>query len=81
MSRIQLRPSEIGLPATSLLVALDGSLFAEQAVVPAGRLAIRLGVPLRLWSAARTLAEAEEREPRIRRLAEVCGASWGGRRR
>jgi nucleotide-binding universal stress UspA family protein len=57
-------------------VALDGSLFAEGAIPPAGRLAAAIGAPLHLWSAAPTPAEAEGRRPRIRALADVCGASW-----
>lgn len=76
MSPIRLRVPETGLAVTSLLVALDGSLFAEGAVAPACGLAARLGLPLHLWSAAPTAAEAEDRRPRIRELADVCGASW-----
>ena len=76
MSRIEVRTPETRLPVPSVLVALDGSLFAERAVAPAGRLSTALGVPLLLWSGAGTPAEAEERRPRIRELAEACGASW-----
>ncbi|MEW6470878.1 MAG: universal stress protein [Actinomycetota bacterium] len=75
MSRIR-SESRTGLPATSLLVALDGSGFAERAVVPAGRLAVELGVPLHLWSAAPTLADAEDRQARMRCMADAGGASW-----
>jgi nucleotide-binding universal stress UspA family protein len=57
-------------------VALDGSFFAERAVVPAGRLAAALGVPLQLWSAASTPAEAEGRRSRLQALADTCGATW-----
>ncbi|HVW31345.1 MAG TPA: universal stress protein, partial [Acidimicrobiia bacterium] len=60
----------------SLLVALDGSSFAERAVVPAARLADRLGVPLRLWSVAPGPGEAESRRPRIGALAREVGAEW-----
>jgi nucleotide-binding universal stress UspA family protein len=76
MSRIQQSASETGLPFASLLVALDGSPFSERTVASASRLAAGLDVPLHLWSAARTPAEAEDRQSRIRSLAEACGASW-----
>jgi nucleotide-binding universal stress UspA family protein len=76
MSRMQLEAPQTGLPVTALLVALDGSLFAERAVTPAGRLATGLGVPLQLWSAAATPEEADVRRGRLRELAEVCSASW-----
>ena len=76
MSRVQLSASTTGLPVTSLLVALDGSAFAERAVGPAGRLAVELGVPLHLWSAAPTPTDAEKRRARMRSLADTCGASW-----
>jgi len=76
MSSTRLSPQETGLTVSSLLVALDGSVFAERAVAPAGRLAAGLGVPLHLWSAAATPAEADSRRARIRSLAEAIGAWW-----
>jgi nucleotide-binding universal stress UspA family protein len=76
MSQTQLRTPGTGLPVTSVLVALDGSEFGEHAVAPAARLAAALGVPLLLWSAARTPAEAEDRRHRIAGQAERCQASW-----
>jgi nucleotide-binding universal stress UspA family protein len=76
MSRTQRSASKTGLPVTTLLVPLDGSPFAERAVGPACRLAAEIAVPLHLWSAAATPAEAEERRLRMRSLADGCGASW-----
>jgi len=69
----QLHP-DTGVLATSLLVALDGSAFAERAIGPAGRLAARLGVPLCLWSVAPTATDAEARRPAIAALAKASGA-------
>lgn len=76
MSRTGVEIPQKAQPATSLLVALDGSLFAERAVAPACSLAARLGIGVELWSAVPSAAEAEERRARLRALAATCGARW-----
>jgi nucleotide-binding universal stress UspA family protein len=75
MSTTQVRGPQTGLPVTSVVVALDGSLFSERAIAPAGRLASRLGAPLHLWSAA-SAEEVEGRRAVMRTLGEAAGASW-----
>jgi nucleotide-binding universal stress UspA family protein len=75
MSQTALQPPDTTLPV-SLLVALDGSLFAERALAPACRLAAGLGAEVHLWSAVPSPAEAEERRRRLQAQAEACGASW-----
>jgi nucleotide-binding universal stress UspA family protein len=76
MSRTGFETTPTAAPATSLLVALDGSLFAERAVAPACSLAARLGIGVQLWSAAPSPAEAEARRSRLQALAATCGADW-----
>ena len=75
MSTTQIYRPETRLPVTSVLVALDGSLFSERAIPPACRLAARLGAPVHLWSAA-AAEEAEGRLAVIRGLAEAADATW-----
>lgn len=77
MSRTETEPAQTATgPASSLLVALDGSLFAERAIGPASALAARLGIGVQLWSAVPSPAEAEERRSRLEALATACGAQW-----
>ena len=75
MSQTALQPPDTTLPV-SLLVALDGSLFAERAIAPACRLSTGLGAQAHLWSAVPSPIEAEDRRRRLQAQAEACGASW-----
>lgn len=70
-----LEPPGTALPV-KVLVALDGTLFAERAIAPASRLAVAIGAQLELWSAVRTPAEVDDRRRRVKALAEPYGASW-----
>lgn len=70
-----LQPPETALPV-KVLVALDGSLFAERAIAPASRLAAAIGAQLELWSAVHSPAEADDRRRHVKALAEPYGAWW-----
>jgi nucleotide-binding universal stress UspA family protein len=76
MNRTELEATHTALPPASLLVALDGSLFAERAVAPVCSLAGRLGAKVLLWSAAASPAQAAERRARLEELAATSGAEW-----
>jgi nucleotide-binding universal stress UspA family protein len=55
MSRTEFEAVQTAPPSTSLLVVLDGSPFAEQAVAPARLLAERLGIGVELVTTDRPL--------------------------
>jgi nucleotide-binding universal stress UspA family protein len=70
-----LEPLDTALPV-KVLVALDGSLFAERAIAPASRLAAAIGAQLELWSAVYSSADADERRRHVKALAEPYAAWW-----
>lgn len=70
-----LQPPDTALP-DKVLVALDGSLFAERAIAPASSLAAAAGAQLELWSAVHSSAEVDNRRRRVKALAEPYGAWW-----
>jgi nucleotide-binding universal stress UspA family protein len=70
-----LQPPDTALPM-KVLVALDGSLFAERAIAPAAWLAAAIGAQLELWSAVHSSADLDDRRRHIKALAEPHGAWW-----
>jgi nucleotide-binding universal stress UspA family protein len=75
MFATELKPPDTALPV-KVLVALDGSLFAERAIAPASRLAASIGAHLELWSAVRSPADLDDRRLHVKALAEPYGARW-----
>ena len=67
-------------PASSLLVALDGTPFAERAVGPASALAARLGIGVELWSAVSSPVEEISAAVAADRHRLVCLATHGRNR-
>lgn len=70
-----LQPPDTALPV-KVLVALDGSLFAERALAPASWLAAATGAQLELWSAVHSSAEIDDRRRHVKALAEPYGGWW-----